>query len=84
MPTRIKLADVNATTLADAECIVAVDPDVPAYYTQVWTLSAPAEGVIPNTVEVEINSDDAEQLPQLKELVEQIKGPMIESMFKFE
>jgi hypothetical protein len=82
MAKRIKLADVNATTLADADCIVAVDPDVPAYYTQVWTLTTPPDDS--RTVEVEINSDDPDQLPRLKELVEDIKGPMIESMFKFE
>jgi hypothetical protein len=81
MPARIKLADVSATTLADAECVVAVDPDVPAYYTQVWTLTD-ASG--DKAVEVEINSDDPDHLPRLKQLVEDIKGPLVESLFKFD
>lgn len=78
---RITLAELSAATLADAECVVAVDPDVPAYYTQVWTLSDATDA---KTVEVVINSDDPDHLPRLKQLVEEIKGPLVESLFKFD
>jgi hypothetical protein len=91
MARRIRLADVNAAVLADVECIAAVDPSVPAYYTQVWTLTA-ADDVSrggeavhppspPNVLEVELDSDDPEQLAQLKRIVEAAKESFLEGMW---
>lgn len=91
MKRRIRLADVNEAVLADAECICAVDPRVPGYYKQVWTLTTSPE-VVPDgqavqspptqhLLEVELDSEDPDQYEQLKEMVETAKESFLEGMW---
>ena len=85
MERRIRLADVTEAVLADAESIYAVDPSVPGYYKQVWTLTTAADGApdgeavpAPNVLEVELDSGDPDQFPKLKGMVETAKAPFLE------
>lgn len=90
MARRIKLADVDAAALADADCICAVDPNVPDYYTQIWTLTpavditqaeAVASPAPANTLEVELDSVDPRHLVELKDMVKAAKEPFLEGIW---
>src|SRR4051812_31283901 len=94
MPNAVKLADVTRSMLLDADCVCAVDPTVPGYYKQVWTLTTADEaeperevaGALspPKTLEVEIDSGDPEDLERLKGKVEEAKGSLLEGMWDLE
>jgi hypothetical protein len=88
MERRIRLADVSEAALADAESICAVDPNVPGYYKQVWTLTTAADAApggeavsAQNVLEVELDSGDPDQFPKLKGMVETAKAPFLEGMW---
>ena len=68
MVQRIRLADVNDATLADAELVLAVDPRLPGFRKEVWRQGLAAEDF--RELEVEINSRDAAQIRTLRNLIE--------------
>ncbi len=91
MARRLKLADRTPADLADAEVVSAVDPTVPAYYKQVWTLTPAADLVAdgaavtprptPNALEVELDSGDPDQLQTLRGMVEAAKADFLEGLW---
>ena len=88
MAHRIRLADLNEAALADMDSICAVDPKVPGYYKQVWTLTRAADAMAdgadvappspPNTLEVELDSTDPGNLLELKSMVKTAKESFLE------
>jgi hypothetical protein len=90
MADTVKLADVTAPALAAADSVYAVDPNVPGYYKQVWAMVAAWDGEAvrlrpaPQTLEVELDSADPEQLRRLRGMAEAAKESLLRGTWDLE